>query len=214
MVPVRSLRNNVVVALSVFLSSGCGSGGTSQPSGRPENSVSASESTGGGPAVATPDTRTGSAAEWVDATVPAGTELHLALQDSLDSDTSRPSTLFKARLLNAVTAGPIEILPAGSITEGIVKSAVPGKSGGTLGGSLSIGLRVVWTPIGTGGSLNGRITSAGPTPSGQKVKVEAGKTIAESGTLSSGSPGKPLVLGPGTPLTFVLQQALQIKVKH
>jgi len=161
----------------------------------------------------TPDSRIITATVWKDVTVPAGTRLELKLQTPLDSESSKVNTVFGAGLEQAIEVDGSAALPKGSIVEGIVKEATPAASGGASGGILSVGIRQVRTPAGTGAVLSARVAEAGPAAK-PLARIAPGRTIAESGVLSAGAPSKPLSLPGGTRLAIVLDQPLTIKVKQ
>ena len=162
----------------------------------------------------TPDLRPGEESKWSDATVPAGTEIVTSLIDRLSSESSRPDAIFSVRLARAVTAGAVDVLPANSIIEGIIKEVTAASAGGDQGGSLSVGMRIIRTPIGTGSTLVARVGGAGPDSGAGMIKVEPGRTRAESAVLSAGKAGKPLTLESGSSMTLVLQEPLTIKVNQ
>ncbi len=164
-------------------------------------------------AILTPDARTQVATNWIDATVPAGTEVSLELISHLDSETTTAGSLFQARVSAAIQAGGIEIVPVGSVVEGIVKEAEPAGRGGPEGGALTLGVRVLHTPLGTGGTIVALLTSV-RQQAGGLIPIKPGGTAAESIRLSAGAAHRNLALEPGTSMTMVLGKALDIKVKQ
>jgi len=161
----------------------------------------------------TPDARPQVALNWIDATVPVGAEVSLELISRLDSETTAAGSLFQARVSAAVQAGGIEIVPIGATVAGIVMEAAPAARGGPEGGALTLGVRVLQTPLGTGGMIAARLTAV-RRRAGEPVTVKPGATAAESVRLSAGAAQRALTMEPGTSMTMVLEKALDIKVKQ
>jgi hypothetical protein len=160
----------------------------------------------------TPDARPQVAVSWIDATVPAGTEVSLELITALGSETTAAGSLFQARVAAPVQVGGLVIVPVGSTVEGFVREADPAARGGPEGGALIVGLRVLQTPVGTGGMIAARLTAV-RRRAGEPVAIKPGATASESVRLSAGAAHRALTLEPGTGMTIVLEKSLDIKVK-
>ena len=61
--------------------------------------------------------------------IPAGTELTLALDTELSSETSRPGDTFSATVVEPIVMDGREVIPAGSTIQGTVTDAAPAKRG-------------------------------------------------------------------------------------
>src|SRR5690349_19237225 len=64
--------------------------------------------------------KAGSASEWRDVKVPAGTMLPIVLETSVSSDTSRVEERVDARVSSAVTVHGVTVVPEGSGVRGVV----------------------------------------------------------------------------------------------
>jgi hypothetical protein len=186
------------------------------------------------PAGLVPDTKPAPPVRWVDATVPQGTRLALALVDRVGSDTSRRGDLFRSRITEALVQGEMVVIPAGSMVFGVVGQATPARTGfKNKGGSMVLAFSRISTPTGAGADLTARLLEVGAkegagiaaaiigTADGgpelvgllgkdPKDPAQAGAAIAT--TVAAGSRGRDAVLEPETPLAIVLEQPLRIKV--
>jgi hypothetical protein len=69
--------------------------------------------------------------------IPAGTEMMLALDTTLSSETSHAGDTFSATVVEPIVVDGHEVIPAGSTIEGRVTDAVPAKRGA---GKASLGM--------------------------------------------------------------------------
>lgn len=69
--------------------------------------------------------------------IPAGTELTLALDSTLSSETSQAGDSFSATVVEPIVVENREVIPAGSTIEGKVTNAIPAKRGA---GEATLGL--------------------------------------------------------------------------
>jgi hypothetical protein len=173
---------SAVGAIVTLLFLACSGSGGSRPEG---TRVQESASPAAGSSVYVPDTKPAPAAHWVEATLPKGTIIHLALLDRLGPPSGAGDSSFRARVTGAVIQGSLEVVPVGSNVQGVVSTeAVTGT--GNRDGKGPLVLSFNW--IGTTSGATADLVS-NPIRTGAK-RLEA-----------------------GTPFDIVLEQPLRIKVK-
>src|SRR6185436_14790726 len=97
---------------------------------------------------AAPGTRTASGTTQAHMVgIPAGTELTLALDSTLSSETSQAGDTFSATVVEAIVVENREVIPAGSTIEGKVTDATPAKRGA---GEAKLGLSFSTLRLATG----------------------------------------------------------------
>src|SRR5260221_4792790 len=164
-----------------------------------------------------PDTKQAPpAVQWVDATVPAGTSIHLVLADKVGSGTSQRGVLFRSTLKEPVKVEGVEVLPGGSVFQGIV-SQVTAAGQGQKGGSMVLLIKTVYTPAGAGATVAAELTKIGDgstRANGPSLSTRAVAGASKTGVVVlEGNHGKDVLLDVGTPLTIALSEPLVIKVK-
>ena len=130
--------------------------------------------------------------------IPAGTVLHVRLETTLTSKTSKEGDRFRGVIERPVTVGGQEAIPQGSIVEGHVTFAKPSKRIKGVG-EMRIVLDQITTPDEDKYALNGSLedTSGGPcTQTGTdnegtikgcgKTKKDAAKDAAIGGAMGAG----------------------------
>lgn len=181
-----------------------------------------------------PDTKPAPAVRWIDATVPVGTKLGLAMIDRIGSDTGKRGDLFKSRLSEAVIQGDMVVIPAGSTVFGVVAQVTSARTGfKNKGGSLVLAFSRISTPTGAGADLTARLVQVGgPGGGGNAAAIvgtvdggadfvrllgrdpndpaQAGAGVATA--VAASSRGRDAVLETETPIEIVLERPLQIKV--
>jgi len=196
--PGRTLT--IVVACLVAASIRCG---RSEPT--PEQRPAPSQ-----PITYVPDTKPVPEAHWADASVPKGTVLKLSLIDGLGSATTSRGENFRCLVTDAIRLKDFEPVPSGSNVMGTVRNVVrasPGFKG--RGGMIQVEFDRIGTPTGASATLKARLTGV---KSARSSAVLAGP--AEPGGIVAGVRDEELVLEPTTPLTVVLEEPLQIKVRQ
>jgi len=114
------------------------------------------------------------APRYVQVTLPAGTEIHLALDTPLGSGSSRAGDDFTARVTDAVVMGSRVAIPAGSRVHGRVAEATPAKKGlADKAGSLRLSFDGVTTPVGFAADMSAGLTSTG-SGSGKRTAAAIG----------------------------------------
>jgi len=170
-------------------------------------------------------------------TLPAGTEIRLALDMAARSGTSRAGDNLPARITDPVVMGSRVVIPAGSRVHGRVVEATPAKMGlADKAGSLSLSFDSLSTPVGFGAAMSATLTSTG-SGSGKRTAATIGGSAvggallgrilghnakgAAIGTavggavgtgIAAGSRGEDITLAAGTPLTVRLDQPRTISV--
>jgi hypothetical protein len=121
-----------------------------------------------------PDTKPAPPVRWVDATVPGGTPLKLALLQAVGTAESKAGDRFEARLTEAVVVGEMVAVPAGSILHGVVVESAPG--GASPGGlaTLTLLFERLSTPTGAGADMRARYRRRGP---GDRAVLEKDATL-------------------------------------
>jgi hypothetical protein len=172
-------------------------------------------------------------------TVPAGTEIHLALNAPIGSSSSQAGDAFTANVAEPVVSGERVVIPAGSTLKGHVAQAVPAKKGlSDKSGSLSLAFDRVITPSGLSAPVSATFTSVGRKSTGKTAgiiggsaaggallgKMFGGKTKdaavgslagAALGTgIAAGTKGQDVDLAAGSTLTIKLDQPLSIEAKQ
>jgi len=174
---------------------------------------------GASPGGPLPDNKQAPAAvQWVDATVPAGTAIRLVLADKVGSGTSRRGVLFRSTLKEPVKVEGAEVLPAGSVFQGIVSQVTAaGQGGAQKGGSMVLLIKTVYTPAGAGATVAAELTEIGggsAGANGPSLSTRAAAGARRTGVVVlEGNHGKDVLLDVGTPLTIALSEPLVIKVK-
>jgi predicted Ser/Thr protein kinase len=172
-------------------------------------------------------------------TVPAGTEIHLALEKSVGSSSSHAGDPFTARTTAAVVIGNRVGIPAGSVVHGHVRDAVPAKKGlSDKAGSLTLSFDKVVTPSGLAVPMSATLTRVAPKSTKKNAaaigggaaggallgKVLGGSTKdavlgsvvgAAAGTgIAAGTKGQDVVLSDGSPLTIQLDQPMVLTLRQ
>jgi len=171
-------------------------------------------------------------------TVPAGAEIHLALDMPVGSSASRAGDTFTARVTDPIVAGDRVALPAGSVVHGHVSDAVPARKGlSQKGGSLGLSFDRVVTPSGTGTPMSAALSSiapkstkktAGAIGGGAAGGALLGRLLGKStkdaavgaliggalGTgIAAGTRGEDVEFPAGSPLTIKLDRSLTVPVQ-
>jgi serine/threonine-protein kinase len=177
------------------------------------------------------------APKYVQVTLPARTEIRLALDTAAGSAQSRAGDNLTARVTDPVVMGSRVVIPAGSRVHGRVVEATPAKKGLTdKAGSLSLSFDSVSTPVGFGAAMSASLTSAGSGSGKRTATAIGGGAVggallgrilghnargAAIGTavggavgtgIAAGSRGEDVTLAAGAPLTVRLDQPLTISV--
>jgi serine/threonine-protein kinase len=177
------------------------------------------------------------APKYVQVTLPAGTEVHLALDTAVGSGQSRAGDNLTARVTDPVVMGSRVVIPAGSRVHGRVVDATPARKGlADKAGSLSLSFDSVSTPVGFGAAMSATLTSAGAGSGKRTATAIGGGAVggallgrilghnakgAAIGTalggavgtgIAAGSRGEDVTLATGAPLTVRLDQPLTISV--
>ncbi|OFV92728.1 MAG: hypothetical protein A3F68_06495 [Acidobacteria bacterium RIFCSPLOWO2_12_FULL_54_10] len=107
----------------------------------------------------------------------AGTPLHVQLETTLSTKTSKPGEAFRARIVYAVFADEREAIPVGSMVEGtIVNLKAPGRTSGEP--QIQLRPDSIVFPDGSRAQLTASVTET--SGGGDKVEVDS-----EEGTISS-----------------------------
>ena len=177
------------------------------------------------------------APKYVEVTLPAGTEVHLALDTAVGSGQSRAGDNLTARVTEPVVMGSRVVIPAGSRVHGRVVEATPARKGlADKAGSLSLSFDSVSTPVGFGAAMSATLTSAGAGSGKRTATAIGGGAVggallgrilghnargAAIGTalggavgtgIAAGSRGEDVTLAADAPLTVRLDQPLTISV--
>ncbi len=131
-----------------------------------------------------PDTKPAPPVRWADATVPPGTRMELTLPAGAPGGALHKGDVVQARVAVAILAGALLAIPEGSIVEGVVAAAEPGRP-------PLVRFKVVSTPTGASAPI-----------AAHQVTELARRDIVPGGPES------------GTPIAIVLDQPLQIKVRQ
>ncbi len=171
-------------------------------------------------------------------TVPAGAEIHLALDVPVGSSASRPGDPFTAKITDPVVTGDRVALPAGSVVHGHVSDTVPARKGlRQKGGSLALSFDKVVTPYGAGAPMSAALTSIAPKSTRRTAGAIGGGAAggallgrllgkgtkdAAVGALIGGAIGTGIAAGTrgedvefpaGSPLTIKLDRALTVSTQ-
>jgi hypothetical protein len=177
------------------------------------------------------------APKYVQVTLPAGTEVHLALDAAAGSGQSRAGDNLTARVTDPVVMGSRVVIPAGSRVHGRVVEATPARKGlADKAGSLSLAFDSISTPVGFGAAMSATLTSTGSGSGKRTAATIGGGAVggallgrilghnargAAIGTalggaagtgIAAGSRGEDVTLAAGAPLTVLLDQPLTISV--
>jgi Protein kinase domain len=175
--------------------------------------------------------------KYVQVTLPAGTEIHLALDSAVGSGVSRAGDNLTARVTDPVVMGSRVVLPAASRVHGRVVEATPARKGlADKAGSLTLSFDSVSTPVGFGAAMSATLTSAGSGSGKRTAATIGGGAVggallgrilghnargAAIGTavggavgtgIAAGSRGQDVLLAAGAPLIVRLDQPLVISV--
>jgi hypothetical protein len=131
-----------------------------------------------------PDTKPPPEVRWVDATIPKGTRIELTLPANPPPGGFLKGGLVQARVAVAILAGPLLAIPEGSIAQGFVMAAEPGRP-------PLVKFQVVSTPTGAGAPI-----------------------VAHQVSELARAPITPAGSDTGPPIAIVLDQPLQIKVRQ
>ncbi len=174
----------------------------------------------------------------IELTVPAGTEIRLALDTALGSSSSHAGDTFTATITGPVVVGDRVAIPAGSTVHGRVSEATPAKKGlSNKAGSLSLSFDRVVTPDGLGAPMSADMTSVAPK-SGRKTagiigggaaggallgkllggstkKAAVGSIVGGAiGTgIAAGTRGEDVAIPAGSPLTININQPLTVSIR-
>jgi len=172
-------------------------------------------------------------------TVPEGTEIHVTLSTTIDSETSQAGDTLNATTTTGVLVGDRLAIPAGSTIQGQVTEASPATKGLKIsekGGSVALSFDKVTTPGGNSAAMSATLesmaSSTGKTAGiiggsaaggallgkilGGSTKDAAVGAVVGGGIgtgIAAGTKGKKLVIPMGTDLVITLDQPLTIAVK-
>jgi hypothetical protein len=124
--------------------------------------------------------------------VPAGIEIHMALDDELSSKTSRPGDSFTATVTDPVRANDGAVaIPAGTKVRGQVTEAEQGKTLPTVRGRGKLNLRFIdlTMPNGTSVPLEATLASVNNTSTGEEGEIKSstkGSTAAKDVGIGAG----------------------------
>ena len=104
-------------------------------------------------------------------TLPADQYFRLKVDRTISSETAHVNDRFRTTVVTPVYVSGVEVVPAGSIVEGVVTSAVPAKTRGR-GGQIAIAFDTLILPDGTRRSIEGVLT--------ELEDKEAGEVDAEN----------------------------------
>jgi len=166
-------------------------------------------------------------------TVPAGTQLPLALTADLTSKTAKVGDSVRASLTSDVRVGDRVAIPSGTTVAGQITSVVSGSD--KIGGVPSLGLRFdrIEMPGGKDVPINGEITQKGKSDTGgdtakivggtaagaiighqvkggDKGKVIGGLIGGAIGAVAAHQTGTEARLAAGSPLTISLTNAVEV----
>lgn len=126
----------------------------------------------------------------IQVTIPAGTELHIALDKAVGSSSSHAGEGFTARITEPVLAGDRVAIPVGSSVRGVVSEAIPAKKGlGDKAGSLSLSFDRVMTASGSSLPMSAAMTQVA-SGSGKKTAGIIGGSAAGGALLGKVFGGK------------------------
>lgn len=167
------------------------------------------------------------------ATVPAGSELMLALDNPLDSSQNHEGDTFTARVVQSVVVNGKTIVPEGAKVEGRVTEAVPAKKGAGKG-KLALAFDKLRFPDGYRTDIVGTFEEVSASKKGRNAKVIGGSAVggailgrifgkgtksAVVGSIIGGAAGTAVVmskegeqakLSADTPFKLKLDQAIQV----
>ncbi len=115
-------------------------------------------------------------------TIPDGTKLHLALQNSVSSATSRRGDVVNATISNLIVIGEDIAVPSGSNIIGEVASVIPAerfKAG--KGGFLSVKFNSIQTPSGKRYPINTTVYTLAGESGGSRLAKGVAKTAIGAG---------------------------------
>jgi len=92
--------------------------------------------------------------------IPAGTVIEMELVDSLSSKTNMPGDTFKARVIDPISIGGIEVIPIDSIVEGTVTEAISAKQM-TGQASLTLHFTKISLPNGNSAEIEASLSEKG-----------------------------------------------------
>ncbi|MCI0487371.1 MAG: hypothetical protein L0229_12320, partial [Blastocatellia bacterium] len=90
-------------------------------------------------------------------TLPANQYFRLKIDQAISSKTAHANDRFRTTVVTPVYASGVEVVPAGSIVEGVVTSVVPAKSRGREG-QIAIAFDTLILPDGTRRTIEGVLT--------------------------------------------------------
>lgn len=152
--------------------------------------------------------------EYVDGTIPAGSSIRLTMTDTVGSATSHRGDIFRTTLNEAVVSDGLTVLPAGSVFQGIVERVTSAKESGSRGGSLVLAFKVVYTPVGTSGSVVAELSDVGKGgAAGNSLSLATLSRAAGPAAVVEGPSRRETVLAAGTPIAIVLTEPLTLKVE-
>jgi hypothetical protein len=177
-----------------------------------------------------------SAPAVVRVTVAGGTQIHMTLSTSIDSETSQAGDSLRGTTTTPILAGGRVAIPEGSTIYGQVTEVVPAKKGLKIsekGGAVALSFSKVTTPQGYSTPISASLVSAasstgktagiiGGSAAGGALlgKILGGSTKDAAvgavlgggiGTgIAAGTKGKKLVIPAGTDLIITLDQPLTI----
>jgi hypothetical protein len=125
--------------------------------------------------------------------VAAGTSLPIELRTALTSTSSRPADQIEGRLLRAITAGDVELVPAGAVVHGIVTEVVAATAGNA--GRLTFSFTVIQHP-----------------DTGSRAMIRAGPLTLHSAAPQRGQPSPEVHVPKGTDATVTLLQPLLVRL--
>ena len=172
-------------------------------------------------------------------TVPEGTEIHITLSTTIDSEASQAGDTLNATTTTGVLVGDHVAIPAGSTIQGQVTDVTPATKGLKIsekGGAVALSFDKVTTPGGNSADMSASLVSAasstgktagiiGGSAAGGALlgKILGGSTKDAAvgavvgggiGTgIAAGTKGKKLVIPMGSELVITLDQPLTIAVK-
>jgi hypothetical protein len=157
-----------------------------------------------------PDTKPVPPVKWLDATVPAGTQIEMTFIDNLSSATASKGNSFRTLVTDAIVIKDIVTVPSGSNVMGVVREVVPAATGFKgKGGMLLLEFNRIGTPTGASAPLKARLTRL-KAPRGSAFLADA----SDPATVTAAASGMEVVVEPMTPVTIVLEQPLHIKVRQ
>ena len=176
-------------------------------------------------------------AKSIKVTVPAGSEIHVVLDQAVGSATSQVGQSVTARVTDPVVVAGREVIPAGSRLLGRVVAATPAKKGlGDKAGSITLAFERLATPGGSGSPMAATLTRAGRSSGGKTAGAIGGGAAggallgkilghrskdAVIGTalggaigtgIAAGTKGDDVELSAGAPLLIALDEPLALSV--